>query len=550
VSGRRNIKSVEDLFNPPKPSQQRLSAARRTAERKQRQKEIANQTAAAEKRAKQLEREAQAEAKARAQAEEEERLAEACKFHFTPKQEQALDLLMGPQRHTMLAGGSRSGKTFLLVRSVLVRAIGYDNSRHVIFRLRGNACRTSVWMDTFAKVLRTGFPELDPEIHLLDGYVRLFNGSEIWFAGLDDKERVEKVLGHEFATMYFNECSQIPYSSVETALTRLAQRVPGCKNRAYYDLNPTTTKHWTYQLFVQGLDPKTQMPRTDRHQYKWMLVNPEDNRDNIDEEYLESLRNMPERMQKRFLRGEYLAEVDNALWTPESIESSRVDDTPSDFDRIVVAIDPSGCSGEEDKRSDEIGIAVVGKRGDHGFLIKDATMKGKPEQWARRAVQLYADYRADAIVGETNYGGDMVRATIHNVNPNVRFKKVTATRGKHVRAEPVSALYELNRFHHIGNNFDKLEDEMVNFTTDGYKGDRSPNRTDALVWAAFELFPISSELGLLTFYQNWATELEKPDPLPSTDSQTPASVVPTSPAREQTPPPYGNLQGDKHKSGW
>jgi hypothetical protein len=435
-------------------------------------------------------------------------------FRLTPKQQSANQLLQGLQRHTMLMGGSRSGKTFLLVRAIVTRALkSKEFSRHVIFRLRGNACRQTVWMDTFAKVMRVCFPEVKTISHLMDGYIEFpHNKAEIWFAGLDDKERVEKILGMEFCTIYFCECSQIPYASIETALTRLAQKVPGLANRAYYDLNPTTHKHWTYLLFIKGLHPISRTPLVDPENYKWMKLNPIDNTDNIDKEYIKSLEAMSPRARKRFLDGEYLTEVDGALWTEETLERTRVDVMPGETNRIVVSVDPSGAAGEEDKRSDEIGVTVAAKVESQAYVLKDATMRGSPEQWGRRVVQLYKDFGADCIVAERNYGGDMVRATIHAVDPNVKVKLVTAARGKVVRAEPVSALYEANKAHHVGESFKELEDEMQAFTADGYKGDRSPNRTDALVWALTELMLGETTAGLYNLYKDVHAELQQEKP--------------------------------------
>ena len=129
-------------------------------------------------------------------------------FIPTPDQKQALSLLGGAARQTLLFGGSRSGKTFILIYAVLVRALREPGSRHIILRFRANAVRQSVRLDTFPKVLRLAFPGVRFEENRADGFVRFSNGSEIWFGGLDTEERVDKILGREFATIYFNECSE------------------------------------------------------------------------------------------------------------------------------------------------------------------------------------------------------------------------------------------------------------------------------------------------------------------------------------------------------
>ena len=144
---------------------------------------------------------------------------------LTDRQQLAQAVIAGPAQHCMLFGGSRSGKTFLLVRNVIFRALKAPNSRHAIFRFRYNHLKASIVLDTFPKVMRLAFPGVEWTPHHQDGYADIPGGSQIWFAGLDDKERTEKILGMEFATLYFNECSQIPANCIDTALTRLAQRV-------------------------------------------------------------------------------------------------------------------------------------------------------------------------------------------------------------------------------------------------------------------------------------------------------------------------------------
>jgi phage terminase large subunit-like protein len=180
-----------------------------------------------------------------------------------------------------------------------------------------------------------------------------------------------------------------------------------------------------------------------------------------------------------------------ALWSHAITDAARVSAAPS-LHRIVVAIDPAVTSGED---ADETGIVVIGKDANgHGYVFEDLSGKYSPTEWARIAVAAYRTHRADRIVAERNNGGDMVRATIRMVDPNVALSTVWASRGKVTRAEPVSALYEQRRMHHIG-SFPQLEDQMTNFTSDfdrdaaGY----SPDRLDALVWATTELLVRADE---------------------------------------------------------
>jgi hypothetical protein len=409
-------------------------------------------------------------------------------YELTAKQSQARDLLGGSQTHTLLRGGSRSGKTFLLVRAVAIRAARFAGSRHAILRFRGNAVRASIWLDTLPKVMRLCLPEVRLTEHRQDGYVSLPNGAEIWMAGLDDKERVEKILGQEYATLYFNECSQIPYSSVLIAQTRLAQNMPGLLNRALYDCNPPGTGHWTYRLFKEKRDPETGRPIEDPSDYAEMLLNPGDNAANLPERYLKTLAGLPEKQRRRFLEGEWVPEVDGALWTFDVFERNRVSEADlPDMQRIVVAVDPSGAGGAEDKRSDEIGIVVAGKGVDgKGYVLADRTVRLGPAGWGRVAVQAYEHFRADCIVAEKNFGGAMVEHVIKTADQRVPVHLVSASRGKVVRAEPVSALYEQDEVRHVG-RLPELEEQMVNMAASGYVGEKSPDRMDAAVWALTEL---------------------------------------------------------------
>jgi PBSX family phage terminase large subunit len=232
-------------------------------------------------------------------------------FKKTPKQKEASKIIKGPAKNVMLFGGSRSGKTFLLVYAIFVRALRCK-SRHVILRLNFNHAKTSIWLDTIPKVLATCFPGMPVGKSKTDYYITLYNGSEIWVAGLDDEKRVEKILGKEYSTMYFNECSQIPYKSINIAKTRLAEKSPLPK-KIYYDENPPNKKHWSYWLFIKGLDPIESEP-IDTSEYASMLINPMDNLENIDADYLSILKAMPEKMRLRFMMGEFVDDYDGVVY--------------------------------------------------------------------------------------------------------------------------------------------------------------------------------------------------------------------------------------------
>lgn len=422
-------------------------------------------------------------------------------FQLTERQQQANELLAGPYGHIMLFGGSRSGKTFTLCRAIAIRAIKAPGSRHLIARFRYNHVKTSVLRDTWPKMMRLCFPELAPRCKLnsSEGFITFPpigpDGleSQVWFGGLDDDERVEKILGNEYATVGLNECSQISSQSREMVLTRLAQNVPGLALKAYYDCNPPPQTHWTYRLFVKkrGTEPPYK-PLPNPDDYVSFQMNPRDNSENLSPVYLQTLQNLSERQRRRFWEGEWGGELENALWTNEIIGMHRVKSHP-DLQRVIVAIDPSGASGKENCRSDHIGIIVAGLGIDgHAYILEDLTVKGPPSVWGRIAVQAYARHQADAIIGEVNYGGAMVDYVVESaakeLGIEISFKEVRASRGKVVRAEPPSALYAQGRVHHVG-TLPELEDQMCGFTSAGYTGDRSPDRADAAIWAITELFP-------------------------------------------------------------
>lgn len=188
------------------------------------------------------------------------------------------------------------------------------------------------------------------------------------------------------------------------------------------------------------------------------------------------------RLGRQELAGEILDDNPDALWDRAKIDGLRVREHPK-LHRVVVAVDPAVSTSETSSDTGIIvaGIAWVGDKL-HGYILSDLTIKGSPDQWANAAVTGYHQNEADRIVGEVNNGGDMVEYTVKTVDPKVPFKQVHASRGKYIRAEPVSALYEQGRMHHVG-FFAELEDQLCEWVP----GDTSPDRLDALVWAITEL---------------------------------------------------------------
>lgn len=203
-----------------------------------------------------------------------------------------------------------------------------------------------------------------------------------------------------------------------------------------------------------------------------------ENKRNLAEKYYETTISKYEGTSfgKQEIYAEYLEEM-GVFWNWEIIERARREGTIPDMNRVVVSIDPAVKSNED---SDETGIVVVGKgRDERYYVLEDLTMKSRPSGWASHATNAYSRYKADCIVGEVNNGGDMVESVIRGADDTVAYKEVRASRGKEIRAQPISASYERGEVTHK-KQFDELEKQMVDFN--GEDMDDSPDRVDALVW--------------------------------------------------------------------
>jgi len=216
-----------------------------------------------------------------------------------------------------------------------------------------------------------------------------------------------------------------------------------------------------------------------------------ENEANLAESALAMLRDKYEgtTLGRQELYAEIIENLEGALWTSALIDEARLhENTEKELKNIIVAIDPAVTNNED---SDETGIVVVGK--DHNneyYVLEDATGKYSPDQWARKAINCYYDWGADRIVAEVNNGGDLVERLLRGMDLNIPYRSVRATRGKLIRAEPIAALYEQRRVHHIG-YFPELESQMC-----GYIGETkpSPDRLDALVWGISELSKSKGEV--------------------------------------------------------
>lgn len=422
-------------------------------------------------------------------------------FKLNDKQLFALTKASGPATHFMAEGGSGSSKTFFHVRNVFTRALKAGGSRHALLRFRFNHAVDSIGRETIPDVLEKAFSGL--ELHLdKQNWIYTFpNQSQVYLGGLDDKERIEKILGKGMVTCLLNECSQIPWAARQLVVTRMRQQVldsvtgEALKVRMFYDWNPTNKGHWMHKLFHRKIDPDTNQLLTNPFDYDFVKFNPEDNADNLSQDYITALKNLSPRYRKRFYEGDAADENPFGLFNDANIDLNRVlDGVTPEFVRLLVAVDPSGSGDNDNADNDEIGIIVGGLGTDgNAYILEDLTVKAGPETWGSVAVNAYNNHAASGIVAEKNFGGDMVRAVIQaaasrlGIN-SVPIKLVTASRGKVQRAEPIAAIYANNKVRHVG-YLSKLEDELAAFSSNGYTGEKSPNRADAAIWLLTELFP-------------------------------------------------------------
>jgi phage terminase large subunit-like protein len=426
-------------------------------------------------------------------------------FKLNPKQIEQFDLVRGPATYLLAAGGSRSGKTAGFCTVIEKRALGIPGSRTGIFRSTARACRDTLFDLTYRQMSRLANPGLleKCKINETEMTIEYPNGSVVNFYGLDDNARMERILGQEFLTIYINEISEIAsFKPVTILMTRLSQQCvtvtgdPG-RPKFLFDCNPPSSKHWSFKTFKLGLHPESNTPLPKPEDWQWLQMNPHDNMENLHAGYLDTLKNLSHRDQKRFIEGQWQTEVDGALFKLEWIDGQRLplldkDNQTIDYGvrlvRIIVAVDPAVSANPG---SDETGIIVAGIDADgHGYILADRSMKGTPEQWAKAVAKAYSDFNADLVVYESNQGGLMVETTLRSSGANLPVKGVHASRGKILRAEPISLLYEKGQVSHVG-EFEELEDQMASFTLDFNRAKQgSPDRLDALVWALTELMTV------------------------------------------------------------
>ena len=422
-------------------------------------------------------------------------------FTKTAKQLEATDL-MSAYMFLMLFGGSRSGKTFIIIRNTLTRALA-KKSRHLSLRKTFSSIKRSIWHETLPDVLSVCYPELKEGKHYVlnktELFLEFFNGSSYWLGGLDDKERMDKILGTQYSTIHLNECSELNFAHVETVKTRLAEK-SGLPLKLWLDQNPPSKKHWSYKLFYKGINPADNKPLSAQQLsgYSKMLMNPVDNTENLPKTYFNILDGLGARQRARFRDGLFSSDVEGALWSNEMINEAQLLPSESWIEnplQTIVALDPNVSSGANKQtgefKSDEAGIIVCSKdrkgNGPEGRGLIEADYSGaySTKEWAKKAVWAYHQHDADCIVAEVNQGGQLVKDVLRAEDSTVKVVMVHASKGKFARAEPVTVLYENRQIKHSP-GMGKLEDELLDYVP-GVSSE-SPNRLDAAVWGNTYLF--------------------------------------------------------------
>ena len=227
-------------------------------------------------------------------------------FKKTPAQIKAISIITeSSATNVMLYGGARAAKTFLAVFILIVRACKC-RSNHAIVRETFNSVKNSIWMDTLPKVLSLAFPGLLVLWDRSNYRIILPNSSTIRIFGLDDGEKLERLLGLEFSTVLVEECNQVPWTAVQKIKSRLAEKNKLVK-KIFYTQNPTSTSSAYYQAFEKGLDPvdAEAFDKDQANDYLSIKMNPQDNIDNLDPGFIKMLSKLPKKERLRFLKGEY-----------------------------------------------------------------------------------------------------------------------------------------------------------------------------------------------------------------------------------------------------
>jgi hypothetical protein len=391
----------------------------------------------------------------------------------------------------LLTGGRAGAKSFNA--STFIERLSFQAGHKILYsRYTMASASLSIIPEFKDKIEKDGFAD---KFNITKAEIQnTFSGSEILFRGIKTSSgnQTANLKSIQGLTTFVGDELEEWQSETDFDTLVLSIRQKGIKNRVILIMNPTNAQHFVYQKyikdthrieFIDGIPVQISTHPDVLHIHTTYL----DNLEHLSREFLAEVERVKATDKKKYAYKIIGAWQDkneeDALWTDNRIGLYRVSNPPA-MKRIVIAIDPAVTANDT---SDETGIIAAGLGTDnHLYVLEDGTGRYTPAKWAEKAVQMFKRWKADRIIGETNNGGDLIEMAVRAVAPNVPYRGVHATRDKKTRAEPVAALYELARAHHVG-IFPELEYEMT--TWEGKKGEKSPNRIDALVWAAAELFP-------------------------------------------------------------
>lgn len=398
----------------------------------------------------------------------------------------------------LVTGGRGSAKSFNV--STFLERLTFEAGHKILFsRYTMTAADISVIPEFLQKIDQDGFSSKF-KVNKLD-ITNRFSGSDIMFRGIKTSSgnQTANLKSIQGLTTFCGDEMEEWQSEDDYDSLILSIRQIGIQNRVILVMNPSNAEHFIYQKYIKnshriemfdGVPVQISTHPQVLHIHTTYL----DNLPYLAENFIQEV----ELMKKTNFR-KYTYKVigrwqekdeENALWTDKLIKALRVqtEEMPI-LKRIVVAIDPAVTSKDT---SDETGIMVVGLGiNDHLYVLEDGTDTLKPLDWCQRAIDLYHKWRADVIVGETNNGGDLIETLLRTISPNIPYIGVWATRDKLTRAEPVATVYDRGYAHHVGVH-SELEYEQTTWAAK--KGDKSPNRIDALVWAAAELMPDMNDI--------------------------------------------------------
>lgn len=377
-------------------------------------------------------------------------------------------------RYVLLEGGRGSGKSFVL--SCFLNHMSFVKNNKILFtRYTMVSAETSI-IPEFRGMCET-LGNDDSFIFKKTEVNNVNSGCNIIYRGLKPSSNTANSALKSVNNVNILVLEEAQECADEALFDRVdfSIRTKGIKNIVLLVLNPTDKTHWIYKRFHLK-------KRKDTLYLKTTYL---DNIDNLDSSFLsraEEIKAINSRKYNNIFMGDYLDDIAGALWNYPMLEQARKLDKIADYQRIVVAIDPAVSSN---KNSSETGIVVAALMSNGRYMvIEDQSGVYSPTDWGNVAINLYHKNNADCIIGEINNGGDLIEQNIRNLEPNVNFKQVRATRGKILRAEPISALYEQGKVSHL-QRFPELEEQMTSYT--GAQGEESPDRLDALVWALTEL---------------------------------------------------------------